>query len=154
MLWTIPSWFRRHFVGTLFWYRETWATCLASGGNRRFQFSNNGGRGRSRDQIIWISFFKFFKFSLPHHISSRVNVFNHSFWKLYIKTINDLDPGLNVPELLHTAILKSENSVSTNIYLTKVCWKAGKKQGFCTRNRPRASSHEPGWPGWPGFFFT
>ena len=27
-----------------------------------------------------------------------MNVFDHSFWKLYIKTINDLDPGLNVPE--------------------------------------------------------
>ena len=98
MLRTIPSWFRRHFVGTMFWYRESGATCFASGGNRRFQFSNNGGRVRSRDQIIWISFFKFFKFSLPHHISSLVNVFDHSFWKLYIKTINDLDPGLIVPE--------------------------------------------------------
>ena len=30
---------------------------------------------------------------------SLVDVFNHSFWKLYIKTINDLDPGLNLPEL-------------------------------------------------------
>ena len=98
MLRTIPSWFRRHFLGTMFWYRESGATCFASGGNRRFQFSNNGGRVRSRDQIIWISFFKFLKFSLPHHISSLVNVFDHSFWKLYIKTINDLDPGLNVPE--------------------------------------------------------
>ena len=36
----------------------------------------------------------FFKFRL----TSLVNVFNHSFWKLYIKTINDLDPGLNLPE--------------------------------------------------------
>ena len=27
-----------------------------------------------------------------------MDVFNHSFWKLYIKTINDLDPGLNLPE--------------------------------------------------------
>ena len=51
------------------------------------------------DQIIETSFFKFFKFSLPHHISSLVDVFNHSFWKRYIKVINDLDPGLNLPEL-------------------------------------------------------
>ena len=28
-----------------------------------------------------------------------MDVFNHSFWKLYIKIINDLDPGLNLPEL-------------------------------------------------------
>ena len=27
-----------------------------------------------------------------------MDVFNHSFWKLYIKSINDLDPGLNLPE--------------------------------------------------------
>ena len=27
-----------------------------------------------------------------------MDVFNHSFWKLYIKIINDLDPGLNLPE--------------------------------------------------------
>ena len=31
--------------------------------------------------------------------SWNVDVFNHSFWKLYIKIINDLDPGLNLPEL-------------------------------------------------------
>ena len=71
---------------------------MSSGGNRWLQFLNNGGRGRSRDQIILISFFKFFKFRLLYHISSLVDVFNHSFWKLYIKTINDLDPGLNLPE--------------------------------------------------------
>ena len=29
-----------------------------------------------------------------------MDVFNHSFWKLYIKTINELDPGLNLPEHL------------------------------------------------------
>ena len=73
---------------------------MASGGNRWLQFLNNRGRGRSRDQIIETSFFKFFKFSLPHHISSLVDVFNHSFWKLYIKVINDLDPGLNLPEII------------------------------------------------------
>ena len=28
-----------------------------------------------------------------------MDVFNHSFSKLYIKTINDLDPGLNLPEI-------------------------------------------------------
>ena len=34
-------------------------------------------------------------------MTSPVDVFNHSFWKLYIKTINDLDPGLNLPEFYH-----------------------------------------------------
>ena len=43
-------------------------------------------------------FSSFMKFSLPYHISSLVDVSNHSFWKLYIKTINDLDPGLNLRE--------------------------------------------------------
>ena len=71
---------------------------MSSGGNLWLQFSNNRGRGRSRDQIIEISFFKFLKFSLPHHISSLVDVFNHSFWKLYIKVLNDLDPGLKLRE--------------------------------------------------------
>ena len=28
-----------------------------------------------------------------------MDVFNHSFWKLYIKTVNELDPGLNLPEV-------------------------------------------------------
>ena len=77
---------------------------MASGGNRWLQFLNNRGRGRSRDQIIETSFFKFFKFSLPHHISSLVDVFNHSFWKLYIKVINDLDPGLNLPENVNKSL--------------------------------------------------
>ena len=36
----------------------------------------------------------------------------------------------SITTLLQSVILKSENSVSTNIYLTKVCWTAGKKQGF------------------------
>ena len=40
----------------------------------------------------------FLKFTLIYHISSLVDVFDHSFWKLYVKTINDLDPGLNLPE--------------------------------------------------------
>ena len=38
-----------------------------------------------------------------------MDVFNHSFWKLYIKTINDLDPGLNLPEI---------NSAGINLTLT------------------------------------
>ena len=71
------------------------ASVVGCGGNRWLQFLNNGGRGRSRDQIILISFFKF---RLLYHITSLVDVFNHCFWKLYIKTINDLDPGLNLPE--------------------------------------------------------
>ena len=71
---------------------------MASGGNRWLQFSNNGGRGRSRDKIISIYFSSFLKFSLLYHLSTLVDVFNYSFWKLYIKTINDLDPGINLPE--------------------------------------------------------
>ena len=43
---------------------------------------------------------KLFKFSLPHQKSSHVDVFNHSFWKLFMKIINDLDPGLNLPEII------------------------------------------------------
>ena len=36
-----------------------------------------------------------------------MDVFNHSFWKLYIKIINDLDPGLNLPEIvMYTLITK------------------------------------------------
>ena len=31
-----------------------------------------------------------------------MDVFNNSFWKMYIKTINDLDPGLNLPECVFT----------------------------------------------------
>ena len=27
-----------------------------------------------------------------------MDVFNHSFWKRYIKSLNDLDPGLNLLE--------------------------------------------------------
>ena len=73
---------------------------MSSGGNRWLQFSNNGGRGRSREQIILISFSSFFKFRLLYHITSLVDVFNHSFWKLYIKTINDLVPGLILHEKL------------------------------------------------------
>ena len=85
---------------------------MSSGGNRWLQFSNNGGRGRSRDQIILISFFKFFKFRLLYHISSLVDVFNHSFWKLYIKTINDLDPGLNLPEFSKLRVHIKDNNKS------------------------------------------
>ena len=33
---------------------------LASGRHRWFQFSKNRGRGRSRAQVIWISFFQDF----------------------------------------------------------------------------------------------
>ena len=57
---TIPSWFRRHFVGSMFWYRETGATHLASSGYRWLQFLNNEGRFRSRDQSVWIFFFSSF----------------------------------------------------------------------------------------------
>ena len=51
-------------------------------------------------------FSSFLKFSLLYHISSLVDVFNHSFWKLYIKTINDLDPGLNLPVLVSFHVIR------------------------------------------------
>ena len=41
----------------------------------------------------------FFKFSLLYRLSFHVDVVNHKFWKLYIKTINDWDPGLNLLNL-------------------------------------------------------
>ena len=41
------------------YYRETEATRLASGENRWLQFPNKRGRGRSRDQMTWISFLEF-----------------------------------------------------------------------------------------------
>ena len=55
---------------------------MASGGNRWLQFSNNGGRGRSRNKIFFffLNFLK--KFSLLYHTSFLVDVFNHRFWKL------------------------------------------------------------------------
>ena len=86
---------------------------MSSGGNRWLQFSNNGGRGRSRDQIILISFFNFVKFPLLYHITSLLDVFNHSFWKLYVKTINDLDPGLNLPEFFTRARNRGEYGGTT-----------------------------------------
>ena len=42
----------------------------------------------------------FFNFSLLYHLSFLVDVFNGSFWKMYIKTINDSDPGLNLLEII------------------------------------------------------
>ena len=40
-----------------------------------------------------------FLFSSFLNLVYLVDVFNHSFWKLYLKVINDLDSGLNLPEL-------------------------------------------------------
>ena len=63
--------------------------------------SNRRGRGRSRDLVIWISFFKFFfKVSLPYHLLFLEDVFNNDCWKICIKITNDLEPGLNLLELL------------------------------------------------------
>ena len=73
----IPYWFRRHFVGTMFWYRETEATRLAIAGNRWLQFSNNGRRGKSRDQIIKIYFSNFLKFILLLYHTSLSHFFLH-----------------------------------------------------------------------------
>ena len=129
MLRTIPSWFRRHFVGIMFWYGETGATRLASGGNHWLQFSNNGRRGRSRDQITKVIFSSFLKFSFLYNTSSVVDVFNHSFWKLYIKTINDLDPGLNLPEtsLIQTTVVSLVNLLKRPEALARY---------YVTSNRP------------------
>ena len=67
-------------------YRETGAARLASGENRWSQFSNNRGRGRSRDQVIKLDYFTSF----------LVDVFNIGVRKMCIKTIYDLDLGLNL----------------------------------------------------------
>ena len=71
---------------------------MASGGNRWLQFSNNRGRGRSRDQLIVIFFLSFIKFRLPYHLSFLVDVFNNGVRKMCIKTINDLDLDLTLLE--------------------------------------------------------
>ena len=114
MLRTISSWFRRQFVGLMFWYRETGGSRLASGKNRWLQFSNNRRRGRSLDHIIWISFFQVFLsfvyFSI-YHFSWMCSFYN-SFWKMYIKAINDLDPGLN--------LLESNKTADNNILVTYI----------------------------------
>ena len=56
-------------------------------------------------KINTISFFEFFlKLSLLYHISFLVDVLNLSFWKLYIKTLNDFDSGLNVLELFKVCL--------------------------------------------------
>ena len=39
-----------------------------------------------------------FKSRLLHHLSFLVDAFNHSFWKRYITSLNDLDPGLDLLE--------------------------------------------------------
>ena len=86
---TIPSWFRWHFVGSMFWYR----------GHRSLQVSNNRRPDRLCDQISWIFFQVFLlKFSLLHYLSYLLNVFNNGIWKMYKKITNDLEPGLNLLE--------------------------------------------------------
>ena len=64
-----------------------------SGGHRRLKFSTTG-RGRSRDLVIWISFFKFV--SLPYPILFLDDVFNNGFRKIFLKITNDLEPGFNL----------------------------------------------------------
>ena len=77
---------RRHFLESTFLYRETGAERLASGENRWLQFSNNRGRGRSRDQVI--------KFRLLCFIPK----------KICIKTINDSHLGLNLLQQLSSCL--------------------------------------------------
>ena len=101
---TILSWFRRQFVESKFWLRETGAARWASDGYRWLQLSNR--RGRSR--ITWpgnLDFsFQVFKVSLPYHLVE--DVFNNGFWKLCIAITNDLEPaGLNLLEQFHTYML-------------------------------------------------
>ena len=57
---TIPSWFRGLFVMPKFWLRETGGTRLANEWWASSVAIFERGRGRSRDLVIWISFFKFF----------------------------------------------------------------------------------------------
>ena len=73
---TISSWFRRHFVGTMFWYRVTvrsysfgkWWESLVTIFKQWRAWS-----------ITWPNNLVFLKFSLLYHISFLVDVFNHSF---------------------------------------------------------------------------
>ena len=44
-----------------------------------------------------------------------MDVFNYSFWKLYIKTINELDPGLNLPELFILNLSKTLKFAATHL---------------------------------------
>ena len=59
---------------------------------------NRRGRGRSRDEVIWIFFQAFVKVSLLYHLFFKGDVFNNSFWKICIKIANHVEPGLNLLE--------------------------------------------------------
>ena len=59
---------------------------------------NRRGRGRSRDEVIWIFFQVFVKVSLLYHLFFKEDVFNNSFWKICIKIANHVEPGLNLLE--------------------------------------------------------
>ena len=53
--------------------------------SQNFQTLEVRGRNRSCGQVICISFFNFFlKFTLLYHLSFLVDVFNNSFWKMFI----------------------------------------------------------------------
>ena len=67
---------------------------MESGGNRWLQLLNNTGRGQSRDLLFWISFFVYLTLLsiIPRACLKR------RFWKVCIRTIYDLDPGLNLLE--------------------------------------------------------
>ena len=39
-----------------------------------------------------------YKGDFSSHVFAITDVLNNSFWKMYIKPINDLDPGLNLLE--------------------------------------------------------
>ena len=63
------------------------------------KFMNRRGRGRSRDEVIWIFFFQVFvKVSLLYHLFFKEDVFNNGFWKICIKIANHVEPGLNLLE--------------------------------------------------------
>ena len=97
---TIPSLFRRHFVGSKFWLRDTGATHSVSGGHRWLQLSN----GRGAWSITWLgtgfpfSSVFFFQVSLLYHLLFLEDVFNNGFWKICLKITNDLEPGINLLE--------------------------------------------------------
>ena len=95
---TIPSWFRRHFVRSKFWFRETGATHSASGGHRWLKLPTRRGRGQSRDLVLDFPSVFFQQVSLPYYLLFLEDVFNNGFWKICLKITNDLEPGINLLE--------------------------------------------------------
>ena len=79
------------------------------------QFFNRRGRGRSRDEVIWIFFSSCFKVSLLYHLLFKEDVFNNSFWKICIKITNHVEPGLNLLESSQKAMRVMNGNVEVTI---------------------------------------